>query len=82
MKGEDLTVNADVSGVLRLRVLDPSGKPMAGFGDGEIDPIRGDATDHAVKAEGNLARLAGKPVRLEFFLSDAELFGFELHKSR
>ena len=82
MKTGELTVNADVTGVLRLRVLDPSGKPLAGFGEGEIEPIRGDATDHVVKAKGNLACLAGKPVRLEFFLRDAELYGFELHETR
>jgi len=82
MKGGELTVNANVPGVLRLRVLDPSGKPLAGFGEGEIEPIRGDATDHAVKAKGDLVSLAGRPVRLEFFLSDAEFYGFELHEAR
>jgi hypothetical protein len=82
MKGGKLTVNANVSGVLRLRVLDPSGKPLAGFGEGETEPIRGDAIDHAVKAKGDLANLAGRPVRLEFFLRDAEFYGFELHETR
>ena len=82
MRGEELTVNADVSGILRLRVLDPSGKPLAGFGEGEVEPIRGDATDHTVMTKGDLASLAGRPVRLEFFLRDAEFYGFELHETR
>lgn len=82
MNGGELTVNANVAGVLRLRVLDPSGKPLSGFGEGETEPIRGDATDHAVRAMGDLASLAGKPVRLEFFLREAELYGFELHETR
>ena len=82
MKGEELTINANVSGVLRLRVLDPSGKPLSGFGEGEIEPIIGDATDHVVKTKGDLACLAGIPVRLEFFLRDAEFYGFELHEKK
>jgi hypothetical protein len=82
MRGEELTVKANVSGVLRLRVLDPSGNPLAGFGEDETAPIRGDATDHAFKAKGDLTSLTGRPVRLEFFLRDAEFYGFELHETR
>jgi hypothetical protein len=82
MKGGELTVNADVSGVLRLRVLDPLGKPLEGFGEGEVEPIRGDATDHKVTTRGDLASLADRPVRLEFFLRHAEFYGIELHETR
>ncbi|MFC1550891.1 hypothetical protein ACFL46_06335, partial [Candidatus Neomarinimicrobiota bacterium] len=78
----DLTINANVSGILQMRVLEPSGKPLKGFGKNEIELISGDATNHRVKTKGNLASLAGKPVRLEFFLRDAKLYGFELHETK
>ena len=37
----------------------------------------GDSADKRVRFEGGLARLAGKPVRMELFLTDADVYAFE-----
>lgn len=75
---ENMTVNAKVRGDLRLRILDKAGNAIEGFREGEVGPLRGDSTAHAIKAKANIAELRGKPVRFEFSLRDAELYAFEL----
>ncbi len=78
LKGKRLTVNAKVDGELRVRVLDPSGLPIRGLFRKDCTPIRGDSVSHNVRFKGSLAPHQGKPVRLEFTLRDAQLYGFEL----
>ncbi|MBI5395946.1 MAG: hypothetical protein HZA91_11670 [Verrucomicrobia bacterium] len=75
LRASALTVNADVTGELKLRVLDESGQPLPGF---DWASARGDRLDHAVVFQRPLSSLAGKPVRLEFRLQRARLFGFDL----
>jgi len=77
LEGSALTVNAYVVEEMRVRLLDRDGNPLTGFG--WID-IKGDAIDHPLKWKQDLNMLKGKPVRLEFQLRDAQLFGFDLHK--
>jgi hypothetical protein len=63
----------------------PRGNQMINFAcilNEEVEPIRGDATDHKVTTRGDLASLADRPVRLEFFLRHAEFYGIELHETR
>ncbi len=74
-RGESLTVNARVVGELRVRVCDAQGRPLDGFGWSEI---KGDSVQAAVRWARPLSALAGTPVRLEFELRDAQLFGFGL----
>ena len=76
--GSRMTLNAQVRGELRLRILDAAGKPLAGFGAGDVEPMRGDSTAHIVKSRTPLTELARRPVRLELALRDGELYGFEL----
>jgi hypothetical protein len=76
LKGKALTVNALVVGWLRVRLVDGKGNEIPGFGWVEI---RGDRVDHPVAWQGDLAKVHGRPVRLEFELQDAQLFGFDLH---
>ncbi|MBI5685886.1 MAG: hypothetical protein HZC54_12505 [Verrucomicrobia bacterium] len=70
-----LTINANVTGELKLRLLDAFGRPLPGF---DWVSVRGDRLDHAVKFQRPLNSLAGSPVRLEFELQRAQLFGFDL----
>lgn len=79
LQGAKLTVNADVAGELKLRLLDDSGQPLPGF---DWVTLRGDRTDHPVAFTRSLASLAGKPVRIEFALNRARLFGFDLRAER
>jgi hypothetical protein len=80
LDGKKLTVNAAVNGQLRLRLLDPAGEPLAGLDANDCTPIHGDALDHPVQWKAPLGSLAGKPVRVEFLLTDGQLYGFALEK--
>lgn len=77
LAGSALTVNADVGGELAVRLADASGAALSGF---DWVSIHGDKLDHAVPFQNSLASLAGRPVRLEFRLCRARLFGFDLQK--
>jgi len=72
-----LTVNANVVGTLRVRLLTAKGKPKRGF---DWVELRGDAVAHKVTWKTGISSLGKEPVRLEFELKDAQLFGFDLHK--
>jgi hypothetical protein len=76
LAGTRMTVNARVNGEIRARLLDLAGKPIPGF-DGGM-PLRGDRLSHPVDWKASLAAVAGKPVRIEFTVRDAQLFGFDL----
>lgn len=75
-----MTVNANVDGELRARILDEAGKPLKGFNWMDCTTIRGDSLTHPVRWKGDLASLRGKPVQLEFALRQGKFYGFELEK--
>jgi hypothetical protein len=70
-------------GSLKCELQDEAGKPIPGFTLDECDEAYGDDVDRAVtwKGNGNLAALAGKPVRLRFVLRDADLFAIQFRPS-
>jgi hypothetical protein len=74
-----VTVNAQIDGELKVRLVDTQGRPLAGFG---WVSLRGDELDHAVRFEGSLSSLKQRAVRLEFELVKARLFGFDLLPGR
>jgi hypothetical protein len=74
----ELALNAEVAGELRARALGAAGTPIPGFEAADCLPIRGDSLRHRVQWKRPLASLAGRPVRLEFVMSDARLYGMEL----
>jgi hypothetical protein len=74
-RGETLTVNARVVGELRVRLCDAQARPLEGFG---WSGIQGDSVQAAVRWSRALSALGEAPVRLEFELRDAQLFGFGL----
>lgn len=76
---DKMTINAKVQGDLRLRILDQNGKSRPGFGEGEVEGIKGDSTAHPFRSRANLSELKGQPVQLEFSVRDGELYGFELN---
>jgi hypothetical protein len=73
-----MTLNAKVEGRLAVRLVDLAGKPIPGFGPDDCGPIRGDSVAHAVRWRKPLAELRDKPLRIEFRLRDARLYGFDL----
>lgn len=77
-QGAKLSLNfaTSAAGDLRVEIQDIEGKPMPGFALDDCPPIFGDALERTVtwKKGGDLASLAGKPVRLRFVLKDADLY--------
>ena len=73
--GGMLSVNFRTSafGSLRIKICDENGNPIEGYDSGNIF---GDSVDRPVDFEKDLSSLSGKPVRLEIFLSDCDLYSF------
>ncbi|MDW8198266.1 MAG: hypothetical protein RMJ56_11750, partial [Gemmataceae bacterium] len=82
--GNELVVNYSTSagGGLQVEIQDESGKPIPGFRLDECVPLVGDAIQQPVRWKSNpdLARLAGKIVRLRFVLSDGDLYAIQFSK--
>jgi len=78
LNATSMTVNARVDGYLRVRLLDESGEPIPGLDWDDCATIRGDSMTHPVRWRGELGLLNGAPVRFEFALANADLYGFEL----
>ena len=73
--GDLLSINFATSalGHVRIRLLTAGGTPIDGFDSGKLF---GDSVDRPVDFQGSLSALAGKPVRLEISMSDADLYSF------
>jgi len=80
LEAKGMTVNAQVEGELRVRLVDSTGRALPGFDWTDGEPIRGDSVRHAVRWKGDLASVTGQPVRLEFRLREVHLFGFDLNR--
>ena len=63
---------------MRIRLLDEKGRPIPGYDSGVHF---GDDTDREVAFEAPLAALAGKPVRMEIAMKDADLYSFRFHET-
>ncbi len=78
--GGELRINFSTSAVgwIKVELQDAGGKPIPGFSLAECPLIYGDKLDAPVawKGDPDLAARSGKPVRLRFALSDADLYAF------
>ncbi len=76
--GGALLVNADASGgEVKVRVTDAKRKSIPGFDYDDCTPFQKDDVAHEIAwKEGSMNALAGRNVRLEFFLKSADLFTF------
>lgn len=76
--GRHVFVNADVSGELRVEILDPAGRAIEPYSRARAVPVQGDSTRHEVRWTGQstVESLAGQPVRFRFHLSRARLYAF------
>jgi hypothetical protein len=79
--GDRLLINlkTEAGGSLRVGLEDEQGRSIEGFGLEDCPPIRTDSIAHTVawRRGSSLARLKGKPVRLRFELSGADLFSLQ-----
>jgi len=76
--GGQLLVNAAAEGgELKVRVTAGRRDTAPGFGFDDCVPFTGDSVAHVVRwQDRSVAEFAGKPIRLEFFLRDADLYTF------
>ena len=77
--GKHLSVNVDADeGELLVEVLDEDGEPIPRLSREKCVPIRADDTLQPVKWRGarDLSKLAGKPVRFRFHLTNGRLYSF------
>ncbi len=78
LDAERMTLNAKVLGELKVRLLNPRGEAVSGFDWSDCRVIQGNSLAHPVRCSGSLASLRRRPIRLEFALREAELYGFDL----
>jgi hypothetical protein len=71
-----LTVNANVKGECRVRLLNAKREPLDAFGWVEL---KGDSIEHTIEWSKKLNSMSGKAVCLEFQLKNTQLFGFNLN---
>ena len=77
--GSRLVVNADAqSGQVLVEILDVDGKPLAAFNKHDCDPMQVDKIRHTITWNGklDLTQLAGKAIKLRFYLRNAKLYSF------
>lgn len=73
---DDITPDLDHG--VRVEILDELGHAIPGFSREDCDPIRDDSLQRRVSWNGNsdVGHLAGKPIKLRFYLRFAKLYGF------
>lgn len=78
-EGNQLSINFSTSayGSVRIRILDEAGVPIEGYDSGNHF---GDSVDREVPFAKSLEKLAGKAVRLEITMSDADLYSFRFNE--
>ena len=78
--GFKLSLNYATSalGSVRVELQDELGLPLPGFSLEDCAPLFGDTIDRTVRWKGgSLAAISGKPVRLRFVVSDAQVYSFQ-----
>ena len=85
-QGDRLWLNFSTSaaGEIRVGLLDgASGQPIAGYAVEDCQPVIGNEIERAVRWKGGpaVSQVAGRPIRLQFALRDADLFAYRFGKS-
>ena len=80
-EGNELVVNyaTSVAGSLRVEIQDAAGQPINGYGLSQCIEIFGDEIERVVRWENgsNVGSLAGKPIRLRFAMTAADLYAIQ-----
>jgi hypothetical protein len=75
--GRHLFVNADVDGELRAEILDEAGRVIAPFSRANAIAMKGNHTRSMLTWTGGaVEQLAGRPVRIRFWLDEGRLYSF------
>ncbi len=76
LSGAHLTVNAEVTGSLRVALLNPAGQPLGGYGYEDCQALTGDSVRHAVHWSGHDRLPEQAKVCLAFRMDRAKLYSF------
>jgi hypothetical protein len=73
-----LNVSTSAAGSVRVEARDADGKPIEGFRASDCPEIYGDEIERVVSWNSgeDVSRLQGRPIRLLFFLKDADVYAF------
>lgn len=79
--GDQLEINfaTSAAGSLRVEIQDLHGNPVKGLALADCAEVFGDSVSRRVtwNSDAKLSALAGKPLRLQFELKDADLYSFQ-----
>ena len=82
--GKHLSINyaAKSGGNLRIALLDAAGKPHNGYSFDDCKPLLGDSVEQVVAWQGgaDVGTLAGKTVRLQFEINNANVYSFKFNE--
>ncbi len=82
-KGKELEINYSTSaaGQVLVELQDANGLPIPGFSLKDMKPIYGDHISRTVewKQGADISTLTGKPIRVRFVMSDADLYSLRFH---
>lgn len=82
-EGKELEINYSTSaaGFVKVEILDADGKVISGFSKDDAREIIGNEIKRIVdwKSNQSLSSISGKPIRLKFYLKDADLFSFKFN---
>lgn len=82
--GRSLALNFATSAVgsVRVEIQDEAGRPLPGFALADCRELFGDTVERTVQWQqgADVAALAGRPVRLRFAVSDADLYSFQFQQ--
>lgn len=83
-KGKELEINyaTSAAGFVRVEILDEKGRPVPGYTLSDAREIIGNEIKRIVSwnEKTDLSALAGKPIRLKFYLKDADLYAFKFNE--
>jgi hypothetical protein len=71
-------------GKLKVEILDLQGRVLDGYKAGDCETFSGDEIRHVVtwKGKSDTGALAGKPIRLRFYLHNAALYSFQFREEQ
>lgn len=82
--GKELEINYSTSapGEIRIGIQDGKGMPIPGFTMEDSETIIGNEIKRVVSWKGNtdLSKLAGKTIRLRFYMKDADLYSLKFNQ--
>lgn len=74
----NLNFSSSAAGEILVEIQDINGNPLDKYSLDECAPVFGDSLERAVtwKSGSDLSGISGKPVRIRFFIKDADLYSF------